>query len=159
MLKLIKENMYRQSKALALLFTLLTEEFSRLTNRNPQSVSQIEFTIQELMRQIASERMSLRGLIKRYNQDSVRLRDLLPRIDKDMRTELEFFMGDIDKTEQRCAVQASKNQELAHALLEQSQSLLGFLHKEIQPKNQNVYSARGRYEVTSPQATLINGRL
>lgn len=159
MLKLIKENLYRQSKAVALLFTLLEEEFSRLTNRKPQSVTQIELIIQELMRQIAAERMSLKGLIRKIEPTAARLGEIMPALDQNFRSELEALLREIDGMEQRCAVQATKNQQLAQALLEQSRSLLGFLHKEIQPKNENVYSARGRYENSTPQASLINGRL
>jgi flagellar biosynthesis/type III secretory pathway chaperone len=159
MLKLIKENLNRQSKAVALLGTLLEEEFSRLMNRKPQSVTQIEFIIQELMRQIASERMSLRGIIKRVDSSAARLGQILPQLNDEDREYLEGKVAEIDKLEQLCAVQATKNQQLAEALLKQSQSLLSFLHKEIQPKNQNVYSARGRYEVSTPNPSLINGRL
>lgn len=159
MLKLIKENLNRQSKAVALLNDLLEEEFSSLMNRKPHNVTQIEFTIQELMRQIASERMSLKGLLHRIDEKASRLSHIFGAIEDASRLEVENLVAEIDKVEQRCAVQASKNQHLAHALLNQSQSLLGFLHNEIQPKNENVYSSRGRYEVVTPNPSLINGRL
>ncbi len=60
MFRVIEENLVRQNKALMLLSLLLEEEFSRLMKSNPQSVSQIELSIQELMRQIVVERASLR---------------------------------------------------------------------------------------------------
>ncbi|CCO23988.1 flagellar export chaperone FlgN [Maridesulfovibrio hydrothermalis] len=159
MIKLIQENLDRQSKAVLLLSMLLQEEFSLLMNKDPQGVTRVELVIQELMRQIAAERMSLRNFVQRIDPSAVRLGQVLPAIADDQREKIEKILARIDEYEQKCGVQATKNHQLAQALLDQSSSMLDFLHREITPKEQNVYSARGRYSNPSPQATLINGRL
>ncbi|WP_320169054.1 flagellar export chaperone FlgN [Maridesulfovibrio sp.] len=159
MIRLVKENISRQSKAVMLLSVLLQEEFSLLMNKDPQNVTRIELTIQDLMRQISSERLSLRNFIQKIDSSACRLGEILPAIADDQRAEIEQLLARMDELEQKCAVQATKNHQLARALLEQSSSMLDFLHREITPKQQNVYSARGRYTNPSPQASLINGRL
>jgi len=78
MIQLIEENLVRQNKALMLLFILLEEEFSRLMQSNPQSVSQIELSIQELMRQIAVERASLRRKVQQVSPAALRCHVFLP---------------------------------------------------------------------------------
>lgn len=159
MIKLIKENLDRQSKAVLLLSMLLQEEFSLLMNKDPQGVTRVELTIQELMRQISIERLSLKNFIQKIDPAARRLREIFPAIAEEHRTDIENLLARIDDNEQKSAVQASKNHQLAQALLEQSSSMLDFLHREITPKQQNVYSARGRYTNPTPQASLINGRL
>ncbi|WP_432737736.1 flagellar export chaperone FlgN [Maridesulfovibrio sp. FT414] len=159
MIKLIKENLDRQSKAVMLLSMLLQEEFSLLMNKDPQAVTRVELTIQELMRQISIERLSLKNFIQKIDPAARRLREIFPAIADEHRTEIEGLLARIDDNEQKSAVQASKNHQLAQALLDQSSSMLDFLHREITPKQQNVYSARGRYTNPTPQASLINGRL
>ncbi|OEU70874.1 MAG: flagellar biosynthesis protein FlgN [Desulfovibrio sp. S3730MH75] len=159
MIKYIQENVSRQSKAVLLLSMLLKEEFSLLMKNDPQGVTSVEMVIQELMRQIASERMSLRALAQKIDPTAERLTDILPALADEHRVRLEKLLLKMDGQEQDCAVQAAKNQQLAQALLEQSSSMLDFLHREITPKSHNVYSARGRYQNVAPPATLINGRL
>ncbi|NDV25149.1 flagellar export chaperone FlgN [Desulfovibrio sp. JC010] len=159
MIKLIKANLDRQSKAVLLLSMLLQEEFSLLMNKDPQGVTGVELVIQELMRQISAERMSLKSFIQKIDPAAQRLGQVLPAIEDGQRKDIEKLLGRIDEHEQKCGVQATKNHQLAQALLEQSSSMLDFLHKEITPKEQNVYSARGRYFNPKPQASLINGRL
>lgn len=159
MITLIQENLDRQSKAVLLLSMLLQEEFSLLMNKDPQGVTRVELVIQELMRQISAERLSLRNFIQKIDPSAGRLGEILPAIADEQRKVIEKHLARIDEQEQKCAVQATKNHQLAQALLEQSSSMLDFLHREITPKQQNVYSARGRYATSSPQASLINGRL
>ncbi|MBI9112201.1 flagellar export chaperone FlgN [Maridesulfovibrio ferrireducens] len=159
MIRLIQENINRQSKAVLLLFMLLKEEFSLLMNKDPHGVTRVEMVIQELMRQIASERMSLRGLVQKVDPAAKRMKEILPALADEQREKIENLLAMMDTREQECAVQATKNQQLAQALLDQSSSMLDFLHREITPKNHNVYSARGRYQNVAPPATLINGRL
>ncbi len=159
MIKLIQENLDRQSKAVLLLSMLLQEEFSLLMNKDPQGVTRVELVIQELMRQISAERLSLRNFIQKIDPSALRLSAVLPAIADEQRKIIEKLLARIDDQEQKCAVQATKNHQLAQALLEQSSSMLDFLHREITPKQQNVYSARGRYTNPAPQASLINGRL
>ncbi|WP_415718509.1 flagellar export chaperone FlgN [Maridesulfovibrio sp.] len=159
MIRLIQANLDRQSKAVLLLSMLLQEEFSLLMNKDPQGVTGVELVIQELMRQISAERMSMRSFVQKIDPSAKRLGQVLSAIEDSQRKEIEQLLGKIDEFEQKCGVQATKNHQLAQALLEQSSSMLEFLHKEITPKQQNVYSSRGRYFNPKPQATLVNGRL
>lgn len=160
MLRLIEENLVRQNKGMILLKALLEEEFSRLMNRDPKGVSQIELSIQELLRQLSVERVSLRGLIGRVDPAAQRVRDLREDMDEVVGDVFDELLSILDKTEQECAVQASKNHELAMALQDQSKSLLDFMHREIQPKNNNAYSAKGRFaNKRTGQANILRGRL
>lgn len=159
MLRLIEENMVRQNKALMLMFILLEEEFTRLTNLKPQSVSQIELSIQELMRQIAAERMSLRNLVQRVEPSAQRVHELYPSMDPEKVATFKELLSLMDDTEQKCAVQASKNGEMAHALFEQSKGLLDFMHNQIKPKNTSAYARSGRFAQAPSNARLLTGRL
>lgn len=142
-----------------LLFILLEEEFSRLMQSNPQGVSQIELSIQELMRQIAAERLSLRDLVGRHTPGAQRVGELYPAMDDDMRTNFEGLVSVLDETEQKCAQQAGKNNQMAMALFDQSKQLLDFMHDEIKPKNNTAYAATGRYGQAAAGARLLNGRI
>ena len=159
MFRLIEENLVRQNKAMLLLSLLLEEEFSRLMQSNPQSVSQIELSIQELMRQIAVERASLRRKVGAIQDGAQRTNELFPLMEDDMRKGFESMLAMMDETEQKCAVQAAKNGELAMALYDQSQKLLSFMHDQVKPKNTVAYGASGKYAQAPNQARLLTGRL
>lgn len=159
MYRLIEENLVRQNKAMMLLFILLEEEFTRLMNSNPQSVSQIELSIQELMRQIAVERASLRRKVGAVVEGAVRVRDLFLIMDDATRENFETMLAMLDETEQKCAVQAAKNNEMAMALFDQSKGLLTFMHEQIKPKNNNAYGVSGRYAQAASSARLLTGRV
>ena len=158
MLERIHANLNRQNKALALLLTLLQEEFSLLRQREAPEVSRIEFSIQELLRQIGAERSELRAMVTAIKPAAKRLAHLLPDLPADDAAVLAQAMAQADRIEQACAVQAEKNTIMAQALAEQSRSLLEYLHKEIQPKSANTYSGRGRYAVHRPEASIIHRR-
>ncbi|WP_243547066.1 flagellar export chaperone FlgN [Pseudodesulfovibrio tunisiensis] len=158
MIRFVVENLVRQNKAMLLLSALLEEEFSRLQKGEPRSVSQIELSIQELMRQIAVERASLRRLVGRVHAGAQRVSDLYPAVDETVRGELQGLLQILDDTEQRCAVQAGKNKGLVTALYDQSRKLLGFMHEEVRPKPKNAYSAKGRFVNSYTGARLIQGR-
>ena len=64
MTRRILENLTRQAKALKVLLHLQEEEFAHLSEFRPQSVGALEFSIQELMRQILSERTNVRVIAK-----------------------------------------------------------------------------------------------
>lgn len=159
MFRLIEENLVRQNKAMMLLFILLEEEFTRLMNSKPQSVSQIELSLQELMRQIAAERASLRRSIGAVAEGASRVRDLFLMMDEETRANFENMLNMLDKTEQKCAVQAAKNNEMALALFDQSKGLLTFMHDQIKPKNNNAYGGSGRYAQAANSARLLTGRV
>lgn len=159
MTRRIEEILARQERALLLLKELLGEEFSHLTERNPRAVSQLELSIQELLRQIANERGALKRAVKSVSPIAERVRDLFASLAAPERMRLTAMLESMDRTEQACAVQAAKNQELALGLHDQSKSLLDFLHKEIQPVSTDAYSAKGRYAQPAAQASFLRGRL
>lgn len=160
MLSRIKENLTRQWRGFQLLKALLEEEFSRLTKRNPEGVSRIELSVQELLRQLAGERHSLRRLVQGVSADAQRVRDLKGLVPDGAMTELEILLLHLDDSEQDSARQASKNHRLAMGLHKQSSNLLRFLHKEVQPKPEDVYTPHGRfYRPPVNQPSLVSGRL
>ncbi|MBI9080990.1 MAG: flagellar export chaperone FlgN [Pseudodesulfovibrio sp.] len=159
MFRLIEENLVRQNKAMMLLFFLLEEEFSRLMKNLPQGVSQIELSIQELMRQIGHERVSLRGMVAELAPGAARVRDLFLMMDDELKSEVESLLEKLDVTEQKCGVQAAKNNEMAVALFDQSKTLLEYMHNQIKPKNTSAYAATGRFAQAPSSARLLTGRM
>ncbi|XXJ19278.1 flagellar protein FlgN [Desulfovibrio caledoniensis] len=159
MIRLIEENLVRQNKAMLLMFFLLEEEFSRLTNLKPQSVSQVELSIQELMRQVAAERLSLRRMVARTEPSAQRVRDILPGLDKEEAENIRELLARLDETEQKCGIQAAKNQQLAMALFDQSKGLLDFMHNQIKPKSTTTYGRTARFAKGINDARLLSGRL
>jgi len=159
MFRLIEENLVRQNKAMMLLFFLLEEEFSRLMKNQPQGVSQIELSIQELMRQIAGERVSLRAMVAELAPGAARVRDLFLMMDDELKAKVESLLEKLDATEQTCGVQAAKNNEMAIALFDQSKNLLDFMHNQIKPKNTSAYAATGRFAQAPSNARLLTGRM
>ncbi len=156
--QIIEENLVRQNKAMMLLFILLEEEFSRLTQGAPQRVSQIELSIQELMRQVAAERRTLRKLVGKASPGAERVGQLYAMIPGEIRRKFEQLLLLLDQTEQKCAVQAAKNSELAMALFDQSRNLLNFMHDQIKPKNTSAYAASGRFAKAPSDARILTGR-
>ena len=159
MIRLIEENLVRQNKAMMLLLLLLEEEFSRLTKLNPQSVSQLELSIQELMRQVAAERISLRRMVATVEPSAKRVRDLMPGLEREMADSFGELLVKLDEIEQKCAVQAAKNHQLAMALFDQSKGLLNFMHDQIRPKSTTAYGRSGRFAQGVNDARLLSGRL
>ena len=159
MIRLIEENLVRQNKAMLLMFLLLEEEFSRLTQLKPQSVSRVELSIQELMRQVAAERASLRRMVAKVEPSAQRVRDILPGLDKEQAESLNQLLERLDQAEQNCGVQASKNQQMAMALFDQSKGLLDFMHNQIKPKSTTTYGRTARYAKGINDARLLSGRL
>lgn len=159
MIRLIEENLVRQNKAMLLMYFLLEEEFSRLTRLKPQSVAQVELSIQELMRQVAAERMSLRRLVAQVEPSAKRVRELQPMLSGEEAASLDELLARLDETEQRCAVQAAKNQQMAMALFDQSKGLLSFMHNQIKPKSTTAYGRTGRFAQGINDARLLSGRL
>lgn len=154
MYALIRDNLNRQFKALELLQSLLEEEFELLRSRDTDGVTNLEFSIHELLRQIVVERMDLKNTM----QDTALMEyaGLLPEEEGE---EVKRLFHLIDSLEQHCSRQASHNTELSLALLDQSQALMVYLHEQIAPRRQNTYGSKGRYRDERPDAALISGRL
>lgn len=158
MLERIKANLHRQEKGLLLLSTLLEEEFTHLTGRDPKAVTGCEFSIQELIKQLAVERLDLKGMVATMVPDATSLKDLIRSMNPEETQGFEAFLLFVDTLEQKCAVLAEKNSRMAFALAEQSRNMLEFIHKQIQPKNKDTYAKNGRYQNHRPEAALFRGR-
>jgi len=154
----ILSNLRRQLGAVTLLESLLAEEFSHLSTRQPASVASVEFSIQELLRQITAERHSLHGLYAALDPKAKRLADLDGLLDDETREAARGLCEAIDKTEQRAAKQASRNYAMALGLYDVTKSSLDNLQKLMTPKK-GVYGARGRMASATPPPGMISGRL
>jgi hypothetical protein len=159
MIRNITENLSRQIRALELLSSLLEEEFADLRERRPHDVSAIEISIQELMRQIALERKSLRGMISAAYPGKNRVREVAETLNDEQAGVLSGLLADLDRSEQVCAIQADKNRQLAMGLYDQSMRLLKQLHQSIEPGKSDLYSRKGRFARSmQPQASVFRGR-
>lgn len=154
MYTLIHGNLDRQTKALHLLGELLDEEFSLLLKHDTQAVMGLEFSIHELLRQLAQEK---EGVIRRLGGG--RVLDYAEMLPDDQGGELRELWRRIDAEEQACAKRATRNTELSLGLMDQSKQMLDYLHSHILPPRQDTYGRRGRYTQPHPEATLISGRL
>lgn len=154
MYDLIHGNLTRQFKGLELLFSLLEGEFALLCSRDTDGVSTMEFSIHELLRQIAEERENLKKSI-----EGSTLKEYASMLPEEQSAEVLRLYRLIDGLEQRCSRQASLNTELSLALMDQSQSLLVQLHKQITPRQPNRYGAAGRLVSDRPEAAIYSGRL
>ena len=151
---LIHGNLSRQFKGFELLLTLLEEEFELLCARDTDAVVTLEFSIHELLRQIATERVSLKDTLQ--GTKLLAYADLLP--DEEDAQEIRRLYHLIDALEQRVSRQATHNTELSLALLDQSQALLSFLHDQITPKQTQCYGRGGKLSDNRPGAALYSGR-
>lgn len=148
-------NLTRQAKALELLEGLQREEFDLLMARKADEISALEFSVHELLRQIAVERESLRGTLQ-----GVKIAEYAGLLaDEDDQRMIKHVLGVIDVAEQRCARQAEKNTALSLALLDQSHDLMTHLHDQISPRHELVYGAKGGYTTHRPPASILSGRL
>jgi hypothetical protein len=138
-----------------LLQELLLEEFDLLIARDTEAIAQLEFSIHELLRQIASEKMQLIRLL-----DGQRAREYAQSLDESAGNALLELLATLDDLEQRCARQASQNADLSLSLLDQSRALLTTLHDQVVPKNADTYGKHGAMRsIRRPDAALLTGRL
>ncbi len=146
--------LFRQYKALELLNELMREEFTLLQERRSSEVSALEFSVHELLRQIAGERLDLRDLL-----GGMKLLDYASLLSTEEGDELRELFRKVDELEQLTARQATFNTEMSLALLDQNQAMLSFLNESIIPKNYSVYGMKGRITEYRPGAVLFRGRL
>ncbi|MDR1686222.1 MAG: flagellar protein FlgN [Desulfovibrio sp.] len=149
----IRGNLHRQFKALELLASLLEEEFELLCAHDTDAVSALEFSIHELLRQIVDERTTLKRTIQ--GATVAEYAGMLP--DEEGQEILRLHTL-IDALEQQSSRRASRNAELSLALLDQSRSLVLFLHEQIAPKRTLCYGAGGRLKEYRPEAAMYSGR-
>lgn len=151
----IYESLSRQEKALELLRDLLQEEYEILLGRDTNAVVALEFSIQELIRQLAVEKaLVIRSL---SGQRVMAYAESLAAEEGDA---LRALFTAIDNGEQAVSRQASRNAQLSLALLDQSTHTLKALTSQVVPSKSGIYSRHGgiRHEM-HPQAALISGRL
>lgn len=153
MFSILESILDRQDKAMDLLHELLREEFSLLMERDTDAIMTLEFSIHELLRQLASEK---EGII--HFLGGGKLRDYAQMLPDDKKAVILRLWHQIDTKEQSCSKQASRNTQLSLGLLDQSKGLLDYLHERIVPPQRTAYSRRGVYTQTRPEASLINGR-
>ena len=158
MFRRLTENLHRQGQGLRVLRELLEEEFSYLLAGEPQKVSAVEFSIQELVRQLVDERGSLRRLIRRVKPAARRLADILPELPADRAEPLAALLKVIDDGEQACAMKAAQNHMLANALHEQSRRLIDFMRSELTPRRHDAYGASGRFVGCRNESMIFRGR-
>ncbi len=149
----IHGNLVRQWKGMELLESLLEEEFSLLRAGDTDAVTGLEFSIHELLRQLASERMEVKEIMQ-----GTRAAEYAELLAPEECAEIKKLLAAIDDAEQRSARQASYNTQLSLALLDQNHELMTYLYDNIVPKQQVVYGAKGTYRSHRPDAALIQGR-
>ena len=151
----IFSGLQRQHKALELLQNLLLEEFDLLVARDTEAVVHLEFSIHELLRQIASEKAQVIRVL-----EGQKARDYAQSLDEDARDAVLEVLETLDGLEQHCARQAAQNTELSLVLLDQSRTLLDTLHRRISPKTGDTYGKRGAMSsIRRPEAAMLAGRL
>lgn len=158
MIARILANLTRQMRAVELLQELQKEEFSHLAVRDAGGVASVEFSIQELLRQIGGERHSLHVLYAGLDPAARRLADVIDRFPAEAAAEARALFVAIDAVEQRCAKQASRNYAMALGLYDVAKSGLDSLRSLLTPKR-GVYGASGRLRVGATGPVLLHGRL
>lgn len=155
MRQIIKESLNRQDKGLALLRELLEEEYGILLSRDTSAVVSLEFSVQELIRQIAVEKSLVIRLL-----NGKRVKEFALSLPEEERREIEKLFASVDNGEQAVSRQASRNAQLSLALLDQSTRNLEALTSQIVPPASGVYGRSGdMLHIRHPQAALISGRL
>jgi hypothetical protein len=149
----IRGNLVRQGKGMELLLQLLEEEFSLLRENRTDDVVALEFSIHELLRQLADERMAVKNIM----QDT-RLSEYAEMLEPERCAEIKALLKAIDDAEQKSARQASHNTRLSLALLDQSQGLLDYLHERVAPKDAVIYGREGAFRSRRSVPALLSGR-
>ena len=157
MIARILASLGRQVRALELLEELLGEEFSLLSQHDAHGVTGLEFSIQELLRQIAGERTSLHGLYAGVEPSARQLTDLFGRFDDASREAAEGLLAAIGAVEKRCSIAGSRNYQMALGLYDTTKSCLDYLQSRLIPKK-SVYGSRGRVDAATPAPGRVDGR-
>jgi hypothetical protein len=155
MIQRILENLSRQLQALKVLKMLQEEEFSHLKAFRPQSVGAVEFSIQELMRQIMVERTGARRMMRIARPSAVRMSDLAEDFG-DAWEHVKALLEEIKAMEQVCAKQAEKSHILAKALFDQTSGYVSFFTKKLIPKKES-YGRRGVFANAKPAPAMLRG--
>lgn len=157
MIRRILANLERQTRALALLEKLLEEEFSLLVAHDASGVSSLEFSIHELLRQIAVERTDLRCNYAAVDPAAKRLTDLLDRFSPEEREAAAGLTTVLERQEKRCSELSARNYKMALGLYDTTKNCLDYLQSHLLPKK-TVYGSRGRVEAAVPSPGRLDGR-
>ncbi|OXS29644.1 MAG: flagellar biosynthesis protein FlgN [Desulfovibrio sp. MES5] len=151
----VHTSLTRQSKALALLCELMEEEYQTLLGHNTDAVVALEFSIQELIRQLAAEKATVMKALA-----GVRVNAYAATLSQTEGAALLDMLTAIDRAEQEAARQATRNSQLSLALLDQSSRTLQALTSQAMPAKAETYGRRGGMRNHAhPEAALISGRL
>lgn len=153
----ILENLTRQHQALRVLGTLQQEEFAHLKEFRPQSVGAVEFSIQELMRQLMAERLEIKRMVQAIDPQAQRLRHVAGSLGEDW-PRVQELLDRIDALEQASAKQAEKSYTLALALFDQSTGYVDLFKKSF-TANKPAYGPRGAFQSTKPAPAMLRGAL
>ena len=146
-------NLTRQYKGLQLLSALLEEEFAYLTQRNMEDVASMEFSIQELLRQLVVERTEIINIMQ-----GVRLGEYAEMLPPEEKSKIQEVLEKLDRVEQSCARQSGLNTEVSLGLLDQGQQLMDFLYTRALPPQVETYNVKGSMYKQRPQAAMLSGR-
>ncbi len=150
----IYEALQRQRQAMHLLVDLLEEEYAYLRKHETHEVVSLEMSIQELIRQLAVEKIGVQKML-----DGGKLKVYVTLLSEEQGANIMSVFKDIDAHEQKASRMASRNAQLSLALLDQSQRVMQRLHSQLTPKHGMTYGRRGYMGKQRPQAALISGRL
>lgn len=152
----IYDSLSRQHKALQLLDELLGEEYELLRKRDTNAIVALEFSIQELIRQIAVEKnMVMKAL------SGTKVLEYAKMLPEDQMQALQEVFLQVDIAEQNTSRNASRNAQFSLALLDQSSRNLLALTSQVVP-HRDVYDRHGdiqRKHRHLTQAALFSGRL
>lgn len=152
--QIIYTSLVRQAKGLELLRNLLVEEYQVICQRQMEVVAALEFSIQELIRQLVNEKEFVIERLK-----GTRLRDYAKNLEGVEADLVIKLVTEIDKNEQKASLQANLNCQLSLALLDQNEKTLQTLFKQALPEKTFVYGRRGAMQSVSAHGALISGRL
>lgn len=152
----IYDSLSRQHKALQLLEDLLQEEYNVLRQRDTNAIAGLEFSIQELIRQIASEKAAVIEDLA-----GTKVLDYASMLPEEQGDALRELFQLVDDAEQETARQASRNAQFSLALLDQSSRNLLALTSHVVPHRLETYSRHGEMNTLRrhPQAAILSGRL
>ena len=158
MFQKIRLSLDRQKKAYKLLLFMLREEFNLMQGKDPRLISKLEFSIQELLQQLVKEREDLKSIVQDLGGPGSRLMQVMQEFPEEIKDEFNNYLERIDDLEQQCAKQADVNSEIALALVDQSRSLLDYMQKQLRPKKQSTYTAKGKMYKSQSKPSMLQGR-
>ena len=152
----IHDSLFRQHKALQLLEELVREDYGVLRQRDTAAIAALQFSIQELIRQIAAEKSSVVAELA-----GTTVLDYASMLPEEEGEALRDLFRQVDEAEQETARQASRNAQFSLALLDQSSRNLLALTSQVVPHRLETYSRQGSLMRRNrhPQAAILSGRL